>query len=73
MASASKGWLKYRVGLGGAETGLASQAARRVSPGYFRLALAGSQRYDVIGNFPVRPARLRSFAGRWHISYRRPH
>ena len=40
MASASKGWLKYRVGLGGVlggvETGLASQAARRVSPGYFR-------------------------------------
>lgn len=36
MASASKGWLKYRVGLGGVETGLASQTARRVSPGYFR-------------------------------------
>ena len=36
MASASKGWLKYRVGLGGMETGLASRAARRVSPGYFR-------------------------------------
>ena len=36
MASASKGWLKYRVGLGGVETDLASQAARRVSPGYFR-------------------------------------
>ena len=41
-------------GLGRVETGLASQAARRVSPGYFRLALAGAQRYDaVIGNFPV--------------------
>ena len=40
--------------LGGLGTGLASQAARRVSPGYFRLALAGAQRYDdVIGNFPV--------------------
>jgi hypothetical protein len=36
MASASKGWLKNRVGLGGVQTGLASQAARRVSPGYFR-------------------------------------
>ena len=40
-------------GLGRAETGLASQAARRVSPGYFRLALAGAQRYDDIGNSPV--------------------
>ena len=58
-------------GLGRVETGLASQAARQVSPGYFRLALAGAQRYDdVIGNFPGRPARLRSSAGRWHISYR---
>ena len=58
-------------GLGRVETGLASQAAQRVSPGYFRLALADAQRYDdVIGNFPVRPARLRSFAGRWRISYR---
>ena len=28
--------------------------ARRVSPGYFRLARAGAQRYDdVVGNFPV--------------------
>jgi hypothetical protein len=36
------------------ETGLASQAARRVSPGYFRLALVDAQRYDgVIGDFPV--------------------
>ena len=41
-------------GLGRVETGLASQAARRVSPGYFRLALVDAQRYDdVIGNFPV--------------------
>jgi hypothetical protein len=41
-------------GLGRVETGLASQAARRVSPGYFRLALADAQRYDdVTGNFPV--------------------
>jgi hypothetical protein len=28
--------------------------ARRVSPGYFRLARAGTQwRYDFIGNYPV--------------------
>jgi hypothetical protein len=41
-------------GLGRVETGLASQAARRVSPGYFRLALADAQRYDaVISNLPV--------------------
>jgi hypothetical protein len=41
-------------GLGRVETGLASQAARRVSPGSFRLALADAQRYDdVIGNFRV--------------------
>ena len=41
-------------GLGRVETGLASQAARRVSPGYFRVALADAQRdADVIGNFPV--------------------
>jgi hypothetical protein len=41
-------------GLGRVETGPASQAARWVSPGYFRVALADSHRYDdVIGNFPV--------------------
>ena len=39
---------------GRVETGLASQPARRVSPGYFRLARADVQRYAaVIGYFPV--------------------
>ena len=54
MASVTRWMAAVLGGLGRVETGLASQAARRVSPGYFRLALADAQRYDdVIGNFPV--------------------
>jgi len=54
MASASDGGPQYWAAWGEWRPGLASQAARRVSPGYFRLPLVGAQRYhDVISNFPV--------------------
>jgi hypothetical protein len=67
MASAGDGWPKYRAAWGRVETGLANQAAQRVSPSYFRPAPAGAQRCDdVIGNSPVRPARF-ARAARRHV------
>jgi hypothetical protein len=67
MASVRAGWPQYWAAWGRVETGLASQAAQRVSPSYFRLASADAQRYDdVIGNSPVRPARF-ARAARWHV------
>ena len=70
MASASKGWLKSRVGLGGVQTGLASQAARRPPPmSHAALDAAGTDRaveylrcllirYGVL---PTRDRRLADF------------
>jgi hypothetical protein len=61
MASASDRWPKYWAAWDEWRPGLASQAPRRVSPGYFRLALADAQPYDdVIGNFPPLPRKAMS-------------
>ena len=51
---ASDIWPKYRAAWESRDAGWQVRRARRVSPGYFRLARADAQRYDdAVGNFPV--------------------